>query len=312
MAKVILITGATGKQGGALIDALLSQKSEDFTILAVTRDVSGSPAQKLRSRSHFIKLVQGDLDEVPVLFKEAQSVAGQPIWGVYSVQVSMGKGVTSEGEIRQGKALIDESIKAGIKHFVYSSVERGGDDASWDNPTPIPHFRTKYEIEHHLRNTTLPGKSGENMSWTILRPVAFMDNLTLGFPTKVFISALHNWLENKPVQWVAIKDIGIFAAQAFTDPKKWEHKAVGLAGDELNFDAMSHAFKSVTGEPAPAAYSIFGSILTFMLSEMRVMISWFASDGYHADIEARRADHPQLLTFVEWLIQESPFENAEW
>ncbi|KAI0912946.1 hypothetical protein F4823DRAFT_632492 [Ustulina deusta] len=311
MAKVILVTGATGKQGGAVIEALLGQKAEAFTILAVTRDVSRSAAKRLSSRYPSIKLVQGDLDEVPGLFREAQNVAGQPIWGVYSVQVSMGKGVTSEGEIRQGKALIDESIKAGVKHFVYSSVERGGDHVSWDNPTPIPHFRTKCEIEHHLRDATATGKPGENMGWTILRPVAFMDNLAPGFPTKVFLAALRNWLDNKPVQWVATRDIGIFAAQAFTDLKKWDRKAVGLAGDELNFDEMNQSFESVTGQPAPVAYSFFGSALTFMLPELRVMISWFASDGYRADIEARRTDYPGLLTFREWLDQESPFENVE-
>ncbi|GAW22742.1 hypothetical protein ANO14919_122850 [Xylariales sp. No.14919] len=312
MALAILVTGATGKQGGAVIDALLSQNADNFTILAVTRDVSRPAARKLGSRSPFIKLVQGDLDEVPVLLKEAQRVAEQPIWGVYSVQISMGKGVTSEGEIRQGKSLIDESIKAGVKYFVYSSVERGGDNASWDNPTPIPHFQTKYKIEHHLRNATAPGRAGENMGWTILRPVAFMDNLAPGLPTEVFMAALRNWLGKKTVQWVATKDIGIFAAKAFTDPKKWDRKAVGLAGDELNVDMMSHAFMNVTGQPAPMAYSFLGSVLTFMVSEMRVMISWFASDGYRADIQACRADHPGLLTFVEWLDQESPFENAEW
>ncbi|KAI0541812.1 hypothetical protein GGR58DRAFT_387625 [Xylaria digitata] len=312
MAKVVLVTGATGKQGGAVIDALMRQRNEDFTILAVTRDTSKRAAQQLSSKSRSIKLVRGDLDDVPVLFEEAQNVAGQPVWGVYSVQVSMGKGVTCEGEIRQGKALIDESIKAGVKHFVYSSVERGGDDVSWDNPTPIPHFRTKYEVEHHLRYATAPGKAGEHMGWTILRPVAFMDNLAPGFPTQVFMAALRNWLGDKPVQWVATKDIGIFAAQAFTDPKKWDRQAVGLAGDELNFDGMSRLFESVTGRPAPVAYSVFGSALTFLLSEMRVMISWFASDGYHADIEARRVDHPGMLTFVQWLDEESSFDNAEW
>ncbi|KAJ8131169.1 hypothetical protein O1611_g2455 [Lasiodiplodia mahajangana] len=309
MSKVILVTGATGKQGGAVIDALLKQKEEDFTILAVTRDLTTSAAKKLASKSHTIHLIEGDLDEVPTLFERAQKRAEAPIWGVYSVQVSMGKGVISEGEVMQGNALIDESIKAGVKHFVYSSVERGGDEASWDNPTPIPHFQTKYDIEHHLRDATAPGKAGEHMGWTILRPVAFMDNLAPGFPTKVFMTALQNWLGNKPMQWVATKDIGVFAAKAFTNPEEWNRRAVGLAGDELNFDQMSQAFKSVTGEPAPATYSVFGSALTFMVPELRTMISWFSSDGYHADIKLRRVDHPQLLSFIDWLDRESPFER---
>ncbi|KAI0554329.1 hypothetical protein F4679DRAFT_570692 [Xylaria curta] len=311
MTKVILVTGATGKQGSAVINALLAQKTEAFTILAVTRDVSSSAAKRLGVLYPSIKLIQGDLDEVPSLFQEAQTVAGEPIWGVYSVQVSEGKGVTPEGEVRQGTALINESIKAGVKHFVYSSVERGGDKASWSNPTPVPHFQTKYNIEHHLRQATAEGKAGENMGWTILRPVAFMENITPGFQTKVFMTALHNWLGSKPMQWVATNDIGVFAAKAFTDPKNWNHKAVGLAGDELNFDEMSEWFQRVTGQPAPATFSFLGSALTFMVSELRVMIGWFSSEGYRADIKARRIEYPKLLTFGRWLEELSPFDNFD-
>ncbi|KAI1359714.1 hypothetical protein F5Y08DRAFT_349410 [Xylaria arbuscula] len=314
MSKVILVTGATGRQGGAVIEALLSQAPDDFTILAVTRDASQPAAKELENKSHSIKLVEGDLDDVPKLFEEAHRVAEQPIWGVYSVQVSMGKGVTTEGEIRQGKDLIDESIKAGVKHFVYSSVERGGDAASWNNRTPIPHFQTKYEIEHHLLSVTSEGQLGEDMAWTILRPVAFMDNLAPGFPTKVFLAALNNWLVDgdKAVQWIAVRDIGNFAALAFRYTHKWNHKAVGLAGDQLTMQELGEAFKSVTGHPTPLAYSFLGSALTFAVPEVRLMIGWFVSDGYSADVEARRDDYPDMMTFREWLEEDSSFETAEW
>ena len=347
MSRAVLVTGATGRQGGAVISALLTRPSDNFMILAVTRDVSGSRAQML-NQSPSIRLVEGDLNDVPKLFEEAQRVAEQPIWGVYSVQVSMGKDVTTEGEIRQGKALIDESIKAGVKHFVYSSVERGGDEKSWKNRTPIPHFQTKYEIEHYLFDVTAQGKQGEKMGWTILRPVAvsdtlvpyraghltyftiyllrymmflsaaklwsqqFMDNLTPGFPTKVFLAALRNWLGDKPLQWVAVRDIGNFAVRAFRDTEKWNHRAIGLAGEQLTMDELSRAFESGTGEPAPVAYSFFGSALTFAVSEVRLMIGWFASEGYNADVEARRKDFPDMLTFREWLDIDSSFDTVEW
>lgn len=162
MAKNILVTGATGKQGGAVIEALAN--SSDFTLLAQTRNASGSGAEKLKAKGSNIKVVQGDQEDVPSLFENAKLAADGPIWGVYSVQISQGKGVTHDGEIKQGKAMIDESVKAGVKHFVYSSVERGGDEASWNNETPIPHFASKYEIEHHLRDKAGP------MGWTVLRP----------------------------------------------------------------------------------------------------------------------------------------------
>lgn len=226
MSKVLLITGATGKQGGAVVDALLKLKTTPFTILAVTRNATGGGAKKLKLKSPAIKIVQGDLDQCSALFDEAQRVESRPIWGVYSVQVSMGKGVTAESEVVQGKALIDESMKRGVKHFVYSSVERGGDERSWESPTPIPHFQTKYHIENYLRDATSKNYQGEGMGWTILRPVAFMDNLAPGMQTKVFLAAMNNWLGEKSNQWVAAKDIGVFAAKAFEDPEKWNKRAV--------------------------------------------------------------------------------------
>lgn len=160
MSRTLLITGATGNQGGAVIDALLAKNPRNLLLLAVTRNAQSAGKKQLASKSPNIKLVEGDLNAVPALFKAAKTAAGSvPLWGVYSVQVSMGKGVTLEGEVKQGKAMIDESNKAGVQHFVYSSVERGGDESSWDNPTSVPHFQTKHEIEHYLRDSTANGKS---------------------------------------------------------------------------------------------------------------------------------------------------------
>lgn len=160
--KNILITGATGKQGGAVINALANHPS--FTLLAQTRNAAGAGAQKLVAKGNNIQVVEGNQDDVASLFANAAKACNGPIWGVYSVQISQGKGVTHEGEIRQGKAMVDESVKAGVKHFVYSSVERGGDELSWENETPIPHFRSKFQIEHHLK------ENAGDMGWTILRP----------------------------------------------------------------------------------------------------------------------------------------------
>jgi uncharacterized protein YbjT (DUF2867 family) len=297
MSRVLLITGATGKQGGSVIDALLElPNASDFTILALTRDSNGGSAKKLAARASNIKLVEGNLDDVPALFEAANKVAGQPIWGVYSVQISMGKGVTFEGEVKQGTDLIDESVKNNVQHFVYSSVERGGDKESWENATPIPHFQTKQLIEIHLRD------KAQAMGWTILRPVAFMDNLQPGFPTKVFLTALHNHLgDTKPLQWVATADIGFFAAQAFTHPEEWNHKARGLAGDELTFPQISKAFENATGTPAGTTFWGLGSVLTYMVTELGHMIGWFASDGYKADISNLRSIHPKMMNMETWL-----------
>jgi hypothetical protein len=79
-------------------------------------------------------------------------------------------GSSGQSEEAQGKALVDGALAADVKFFVYSSVDRGGDDKSYETPTEIPHFISKHNIEHHLVE-----KAGDKMKWTILRPVCFTD-----------------------------------------------------------------------------------------------------------------------------------------
>jgi uncharacterized protein YbjT (DUF2867 family) len=311
--KAILVTGATGKQGGAVLEQLASHPSSpQYTLLAVTRDANSGSAKKIVERHPDVKLVQGNLDDCPALFASAKAAlkeAGKEenIWGVYSVQVSMGKNVTHESEIVQGKALIDESIKEGVTHFVYSSVDRGGNQRSFENETPIPHFQSKYEIEQHLLEKA--GKNGEKMGWTILRPVAFMDNLVPGFPTKVFLAALRDTLQGKSLQWVSVEDIGLFAARAFQNPKEWNARAEGLAGSELTIDEMSGCFERVIGSPVPATYGVFGSALMWAVTEVNVMINWFASEGYGAAISKLKKEEPKLCDFETWLAERSGWKG---
>jgi hypothetical protein len=130
-----------------------------------------------------------------------------------------------------------------------------------------------------------------------------MENLTLGFQSSVFIAALRNNLQQKPLQFVATADIGWFAANAFVNQEDWNHHAIGLAGDEVTVDQLSQSFNKATGKPAPEAWWFLGSALTTLSHEMGVMIRWFASDGYKADINARRKEHPGLMTLEQWLRQ---------
>lgn len=259
-------------------------------------------------------LIEGDLADVPGLFSSAKAalrVSGKPeqIWGVYSVQVSMGKGDIVAQEIQQGCDLIDESIKEGVKHFVYSSVERGGNEKSFQTETPIPHFQTKYKIEHHLLEKA--GKQGEVMGWTILRPVAFMENLSPDFKTKVFLTALRDTLKEKPLQWVSITDIGLFAAKAFRDPENWNARAEGLAGDELTFEEMSGCFERVTGSAAPQTFGMLGSALMWAVKELSTMITWFKTDGYKVDVQRLRGLEPALCDFERWLRERSDFVSKQ-
>lgn len=216
----------------------------------------------------------------------------------------MGKGGAPREE-KQGKALVDAAIAHGTKHFVYASVDRGG-DKSIDTPTDIPHFISKHNIEKHLIAQT--AHSGQ-MSWTILRTVAFMDNFTPDFMGKVLPTAWKNVLEDKPLQLIAVKDIGKFSAKVFLEPEAYNNKAVALAGDELTFAQMSNIFKDKTGQEVPTTYGFLVSIILWMSKEFGYMVRWFKTDGFGVNVAECKAQLPELLDFATYLEAESAWKK---
>lgn len=121
------------------------------------------------------------------------------------------------------------------------------------------------------------------------------------------MAALSNNLGQKPLQWIATKDIGIFAAKAFTTPEEYNHKSISLAGDSLNVEGLTKAFESATGTPIAPTFGFLGSVLTTMVGEMGIMVRWFGTDGYGADIKKLKTMHPGLLDMESWITEESNF-----
>ncbi|KAG4437814.1 hypothetical protein IFR05_006701 [Cadophora sp. M221] len=303
-ARALLITGATGKQGGAVINALLKANA-NFEILALTRNTQSASAQRLLQKSTSIKLVSGNLDKIDDVFKNAKSITKAPIWGVFSVQSPMGDGQTPQSEERQGKDLVDASLKYGIKTFVYSSVDRGGSKSD-SSPTNIPHFISKHNIEQHLFEKT----KGASMSYTVLRPVAFFENLAPGFIGKVFPSSWQMVLgKNKKLQLIATSDIGFFGAEAFLKPDEYWNKKLSLAGDELTFDQFRDIFEKQTGGNLPMTFTLIAGVLNRMVKELGYMFKWFRDVGYGADIPTLKTMNPDLKDFKTWLATESAWKK---
>ena len=149
--KIVLVTGATGKQGGACVDALLTRGHQ---VRALTRN-SGSPAAR-RLREQGVEIVVGDFTDRDSLVRAARGVDA-----VYAMTTPYEKG--AEKEIAQGMTLTDASKAAGVAHLIYSSV------ASANRATGISHFDGKYEVEKHIQASGIP--------YTIVAPVFFMENL---------------------------------------------------------------------------------------------------------------------------------------
>ncbi|MCJ1454951.1 hypothetical protein MMC28_005304 [Mycoblastus sanguinarius] len=308
--KSILVLGATGKQGKSLINTILASLEEDsFTILALTRNPESASAKALAEKSSTIKLVKGNLDDCPAVFKAAlEANDSKPIWGVFTVLQAVTDGATQEREEKQGKSMVDAALANNVKFFVYMSVERGVNTDT--DPTYVPHFISKYNIEKYLEEKTKDGK----MTYTILRPVAFMDGFTPDFMGKIFGTFLKISLKrSKPLQFIACTDIGFFASQAFLQPDSLEYrnKAISLAGDELTFDQVDQVFKQKLGYSVPTTFEFFARFVKWMLTELNIMFRWFDAEGFHVDIASLKRMHPGLMSVGDWLEKEGKFPKKK-
>ena len=292
MSKAIFVMGATGKQGGALIRSLLASPEfspSKYTIYAFTRDPASASAKRLASRSSAIKLVKGALDDAKGAFSSLPS----PPWGVFIITMPGGP-----KEETIGKAFVDESIRAGAKHIIYSTVERGAGNDGF-NPTNVPHFITKHNVEKHLMNATKDSRG--NLTYTILRPVFFLDNLEWGFIGKIISTAWRDHV-HRPLQVVDTNDIGVLGANAFLQPSspEYQNKAISIAGDELTFEQADTIFKEKTGQPIPVTYSFFTTIMFWLLGDISKMFKFFDEKGYSVDIQ-RLSKLSKPTTFSEWV-----------
>ena len=305
--KPILVLGATGKQGKKVIETILTSDSKaNFTILALTRNPDSASAKALAAKSTIIKLVKGNLDDTPAVFKAAlEASGGAPIWGVFSVQQAVVDGATQERETQQGIAVVDQALAHNVKVFVYTSVDRGG-DKSKSNPTYVPHFISKHNIEAHLEAKSADAK----MQYTILRPVCFMEGLTPNFMGKVFATFLKIGVQpSTPIAYVATSDIGFFAGQAFLQPEspEYKNKAISLAGEELTFGQVSQVFRERLGYEIPTTFEFVARFIKWMVSELGIMFNWFDEEGFIVDIPKLRRMNPGLKDFGTWLETESGF-----
>ncbi|RQH03060.1 NmrA/HSCARG family protein [Natrarchaeobius oligotrophus] len=288
MTTSVLVTGATGNQGGSVVDHLLAAETE-FDVYGLTRDASSEAAESLADRG--VTMVEGDLND-----RDSLSPHVADVDAVFAVTNFWTHGY--DAQVEQGKTIAAVASEEGVEQFVFSGV------GSHERDTGVPHFDSAWEIDRYAQELDLP--------LTVLQPVFFFQNFEAFAEDVVEEGTLALPLEEGvPLQMIDTDDLGRAAAVAFERPEEFVGERIELAGDEKTLAETADVLSDVTGVdvdpvhvPIEDAYDSFGE-------EFTVMCEWFNDVGYSADVDALEAQFGFECTDLEAYLRGHGWEDKE-
>jgi uncharacterized protein YbjT (DUF2867 family) len=276
----VVVTGSTGKQGGAVVRGLLERGHQ---VRAITRDPNSIQAKSLANAG--AALVTASLEDRAALTRALEGATS-----LFAMTTPFGG---TDAEIRQGVASADAAKAAGV-HLVFTSV------GSANRQTGVPHFDSKHEVEKHIAKVGVRA--------TILAPVAFMENLFFireQLAKGTYASALS---PTRALAQVAVSDIGAVAVRVLEEPARFTDKRFDLAGDELSGNDAMSILSRVTGRSF-SYYQVPLDVVRQRMGEDAVkMYEWFDRVGFAVDRAALHREFPSV-TFQDF---ESWAKKQDW
>ncbi|MHD0396550.1 NmrA/HSCARG family protein [Staphylococcus simulans] len=271
MNQSVLVIGATGKQGFAVVKTLLNH---GWHVRAFTRNKNSEILTSIESDQ--LEIFEGDLSHPESI---AQAMKDQ--YGVYSVQPIIRDDV--EEELRQGAMIIEQAENAGVSFMVYSTA--GGVNRNRTGP----HFEALAQIEDQLKASQL--------NYTIIKPSFFMDNFLRIVQAHDEQLVIPEFI-NPTIQFAMISSIDIarIALEIFEHPKAYNHEAIEIASDELTLNEIVDTFENVTGKPTV----IEGEFVSGTAER-----SWLEDHGYVVDFKQMDDINPNRLKLRDWIAQQN-------
>jgi uncharacterized protein YbjT (DUF2867 family) len=280
----VLVTGATGKQGGHLVRELLER---GHSVRALTRKPESPAAAALAERG--VTIVPGNFDDEGSLERAARGVDT-----VFAMSTPFEGG--SKTETLEGINILRAASRVRVKHFVYSSV------AGADRATGIPHFDSKFEVEKEIRRSGVP--------FTIVAPVFFMENfladwMAPGIAQGSISLALP---ATRRLQQIAVADIAQFTALVIERRESFVGKRIDIASDELTVATAAAIISEVSGRPMAYTAIPIDALRQFNEDQAR-MFEWFDRVGYDADVVGLRSLYPEVdwHRFSVWAREQGSF-----
>lgn len=279
--RPIVVSGATGKQGGAVAKHLLAN---GHSVRALTRSPDKPTARALAEAG--AEVVQADLEDRAYLDAALKGAAG-----LYSVQDFLEAGV--EAEERQGVNLTQAAATSDIEHIVYTGA------STMDRNTGVPHLDSKWNVEMAIRNC---GKT-----WTVFRPAAFMDNWEWERESIAESGVIHYPMRpDMPYAQIACDDIGRMVALAFERPDMWANKASPITGDISTMKEVAATLGRVMGRDVAYNQVSYDDAERAMGEELSRMFKSFDDIGMDGSPYSLRKWLGEIADFETYL------RNAGW
>ncbi len=302
--KVLAVVGATGAQGGGLVQAILERQEAGFVVRALTRHPEGEKGRALAARG--VEVVAADLDE-PATLREAFAGAH----GAFCV-TNFWEHFSPERERAQAAALAEAAREAGLQHVIWSTLEDTREWVPLDDarlPTlqgtyKVPHFDAKGAADAEFVSRGVPT--------TFLLTSFYWDNLIhFGMGPKRGEDGTLRFvlpMADKKLPGIAVDDIGRCALAILERGAATIGQRIGVAGEHLTGAQMAEALTAALGQPVvydyvpPEVYRTFGFPGADDLANMFQFKRDFEADYCAArDLERARALCPGLQTFAAWL-----------
>ncbi|CCU74976.1 NmrA-like family protein/NmrA family protein [Blumeria hordei DH14] len=321
MPRKILVVGATGKQGRAIIQAFLTpgetKLEHEYHVYALTRHVGRlNWADDPR-----LTALTGDLDDaesIVQIFKNAQADSHSPestagFWGVVVILAYPGLSTNADGEERQGKMLADLALEYGVQSFIYSSGSRAG--PKYEHLLTLS-GQAKAAIENHCKDL---GPKG--LSWTIIRPGFFMENFN-DLSGSILAAILKAGLsKNTTFGLIGSKDVGKAVVAIFENHEKFCHKELAIMGQISTISEVTADHLAATGQHLSLTPTLLGWALLKLNAGLQDMIQSMErshrarSQGeypsFQKELEAG-SSLSHLQTYSEWLTQDGWQESNAW
>jgi uncharacterized protein YbjT (DUF2867 family) len=268
--ETVLVGGATGRQGTAVVNELLVR---GYQVRAITRNPESAKAAALRAKG--VEVVRADYADKDSLLGAMQGIERMFFYSGFS-----------RNEIEEGRNVVAAAKEAGIRFIAYSSGAAAEPGVGLDGAA-------KMQVEEAIVASGIP--------YTVFRPVAFMENFDRQQARIARTGIVESRGPERELYFISIADVGFLFGEAFDDPVTWSNRAINIASDKMTVQEYVDTYSRVMGREINYTVMPLEDYLNSMPKPLRPLFRWYHDVGYEADVDALRAAYPNLLTLESYL-----------